>query len=95
MICLASFIFFLLSQRYLKNKASEAGKAEIYKQTKTSISGIMYPIAGVLMIGYVLFNWDQMPSGNKPVGYLFLAFGALVILYGVYCWYRKSRTSRN
>lgn len=93
-ICIATGSFFILSRRYLNRIVLKAGKADLYKKTTTSISAVMYPVVGVLLIGYILLNWHKMPPENAPIGYFFMASGVLAILYGAHCWYKKSRTNR-
>ena len=95
LICVASFGFYAWSQRYIKAKVAEANKVNEYKKLNSAWRGIVFPISGVLLIAYSLFNWDRMPPENAPIGYLFIGFGVLAILYGAYCSRKKSRTSQD
>jgi hypothetical protein len=95
LICIATVGFYLVSQRYLKDKAAEANKVDEYKNAKAAWSRVSYPIAGTLLIAFSLFSLGRIPPENTPLVFVFIAFGVALILYGVFSWYKKTHGNRD
>jgi uncharacterized membrane protein len=86
-----ALVFYAWVRRYRQRKASELDGMNAYKLKRAAVSGIVFPSVGVLFIAIVLFNWRSMPRENRLVGIMFIAWGAGMIVYGLYKMWSANR----
>jgi uncharacterized iron-regulated membrane protein len=76
--------FVVWNQKRMKARIAAANKTQEFERNKARLAAVIYPLIGVCLIGWMLFDWRSLPPGNESIGIMIIGFGVIAVLYGFY-----------